>query len=67
MSAVENIDATLQRERASKYDKNLEREIINWINSTIRSAENTPETVVIDETKSFQENLKDGSILCRLV
>ena len=61
MSAeVESLEKTLQREKEAKYDKSLEIELRNWIESFLEKPFPEPEA-------SFQENLQSGEILCELI
>ena len=48
--------AECQAKQDSKYDRNLEAEVINWINSLV-DAGLTPQNI--------REELKSGVILCK--
>ena len=53
------LDAELKAKQDSKYDSNLEREVINWINALVPNAGLAP--------RAIHEPLKSGVILCKYV
>jgi hypothetical protein len=50
------LDAELKAKQDSKYDKNLEREVIVWINSIVAAGL---------EPSNIHEKLKSGVVLCK--
>ena len=56
MADVENLEETIQKKLETTYDRELEALIQDWIEKTIGCK--------FDRSIPFQENLKDGVILC---
>lgn len=59
MEQVESLEETVKKKLQAKYDVKLEGELKEWIVGKLGKP--------MDDSMSFQENLKSGVLLCEYV
>lgn len=59
MEQVESLEETVKKKNLAKYNVKLEGELKEWVESMLNKK--------LDESLTFQENLKSGVILCEYV